>query len=92
MDTSRPACACRRDRGHGLPSGWGASLLRTARSPGIEIAVIEYYGQFADAYQSALHVWEKGEDRSPTLHDTQVRDGAPWSADTTTTACKSRQT
>jgi beta-glucanase (GH16 family) len=63
------------------PGTWPAFWLEglppaNSPAPGIEIDVVEYYGQFTDAYQSALHVWDKGVDRRPAGHDTQVRDGA----------------
>ena len=59
------------------PAFWLANLApANDPAPGVEIDVIEYYGQFADSYQSALHVWDKGADRSPALHDTQVAAGA----------------
>jgi glycosyltransferase involved in cell wall biosynthesis len=29
------------------------------KQPGVEIDVIEYYGQFTNAYHSVVHVWEK---------------------------------
>lgn len=63
------------------PAFWLANVVpETDPSPGVEIDVIEYYGHFADSYQSALHVWDKGADRSPAIHSTRVRDGALVSA------------
>ena len=63
------------------PGTWPAFWLRrfapaNSPAPGIEIDAIEYYGQSTDAYQTALHVWDKGVDTNPTpLHDTQVAAG-----------------
>ena len=46
------------------PGVWPAFWLNSNqpkgdKQPGVEIDVIEYYGQFPDAYHSAVHVWDK---------------------------------
>jgi glycosyltransferase involved in cell wall biosynthesis len=46
------------------PGVWPAFWLNTNqphgdRRPGVEIDVIEYYGQFPDGYHSVVHVWDK---------------------------------
>lgn len=37
--------------------------------PGVEIDVIEYYGQFTDGYHSAVHVWNKADPKKSTELD-----------------------
>jgi glycosyltransferase involved in cell wall biosynthesis len=42
------------------PGFWlNANQPRDDKEPGVEIDVIEYYGQFPDGYHSAVHVWDK---------------------------------
>jgi glycosyltransferase involved in cell wall biosynthesis len=46
------------------PGVWPAFWLNTNqphddKHPGVEIDVMEYYGQFADGYHSVVHVWDK---------------------------------
>jgi len=47
--------------GPGLwPGFWlNANQPHDDNSPGVEIDVIEYYGQFPSAYHSVVHVWDK---------------------------------
>jgi beta-glucanase (GH16 family)/glycosyltransferase involved in cell wall biosynthesis len=46
--------------------------------PGVEIDVIEYYGQFPDGYHSAVHVWNKADPKKSTEqnHLTAVPSGS----------------
>ena len=41
------------------PAFWLNSVLpQGSQQPGVEIDVIEYYGQFNDAYHSTVHIWD----------------------------------
>jgi hypothetical protein len=41
------------------PAFWlNSNLPRGSKHPGVEIDVIEYYGQFTDGYSSVVHVWD----------------------------------
>lgn len=46
--------------------------------PGVEIDAIEYYGQFSDAYHSAVHVWDKTDPKNSREwdHVTKVPPGS----------------
>jgi glycosyltransferase involved in cell wall biosynthesis len=37
--------------------------------PGVEIDVIEYYGQFPDAYHSVVHVWDQADPQKSRQYD-----------------------
>jgi Glycosyl hydrolases family 16/Glycosyl transferases group 1 len=42
------------------PGFWlNANQRHDDPAPGVEIDVIEYYGQFPDGYHSAVHIWDK---------------------------------
>lgn len=52
------------------PGFWlNANQRRDDPNPGVEIDVIEYYGQFPDAYHSAVHVWNKADPKKSTVQD-----------------------
>ncbi|MER2265755.1 glycoside hydrolase family 16 protein [Methylobacterium oxalidis] len=53
------------------PAFWlAASARKTDQTPAVEIDVIEYYGQFPDAYHSVVHVWGKGDKPGHRATDT----------------------
>ncbi|SEG72935.1 Glycosyl hydrolases family 16 [Methylobacterium sp. 190mf] len=62
-----------------LPAGpgvWPAFWLnenvpRDDRSPSVEIDIVEYYGQFPDAFHSVWHIWNK-QDRSKSTGGTII--------------------
>jgi glycosyltransferase involved in cell wall biosynthesis len=49
-----------------------------SKAPGVEIDVIEYYGQFPDGYHSAVHIWDKLDPKQNRVQDhvTSVPSGA----------------
>jgi beta-glucanase (GH16 family) len=69
-----------------LPPGpglWPAFWLNANQShddprPGVEIDVIEYYGQFPNAYHSVVHVWDKADPKHSREmdHVTKVPSGS----------------
>jgi beta-glucanase (GH16 family) len=62
------------------PAFWlNANQKQGSKAPGVEIDVLEYYGQFPNAYHSVVHVWDKI-DRARSRaedHVTNVPAGAP---------------
>lgn len=66
--------------GPGLwPGFWlNANQPHSDPKPGVEIDVIEYYGQFTGAYHSSVHVWEKANPKSSREldHITKVPPGS----------------
>ena len=61
------------------PGFWlNANQRHDDPNPGVEIDVIEYYGQFPDAYHSAVHVWNKADPKKSTVEDhvTSVPSGS----------------
>jgi beta-glucanase (GH16 family) len=52
------------------PGFWlNANQRHNDPNPGVEIDVVEYYGQFPDAYHSAVHVWNKADPKKSTVQD-----------------------
>jgi glycosyltransferase involved in cell wall biosynthesis len=56
------------------PGTWPAFWLNSSqkpgdKSPGVEIDIIEYYGQFPAAYHSAVHVWDKVDPKQSRVQD-----------------------
>jgi glycosyltransferase involved in cell wall biosynthesis/beta-glucanase (GH16 family) len=56
------------------PGTWPGFWLNSnqphdSKTPGVEIDVIEYYGQFPDAYHSAVHVWNKADPKNNRVED-----------------------
>ncbi|HXC26702.1 MAG TPA: family 16 glycosylhydrolase [Stellaceae bacterium] len=52
------------------PGFWlNANQPKNDPRPGVELDVIEYYGQFPDAYHSAVHVWNKADPKKSTVED-----------------------
>jgi glycosyltransferase involved in cell wall biosynthesis len=52
------------------PGFWLNSSQRTDdKKQGVEIDVIEYYGQFPDGYHSAIHVWDKIDPKQSRVQD-----------------------
>jgi len=52
------------------PGFWlNASQKPGDKSPGVEIDVIEYYGQFPAAYHSAVHIWDKVDPKRSRVED-----------------------
>ena len=56
------------------PGTWPAFWLNSNQKPGdknsgVEIDVIEYYGQFPAAYHSAVHVWDKTDPKQNRVQD-----------------------
>jgi beta-glucanase (GH16 family) len=69
------------------PGVWPAFWLDSnqpqgSQKPGVEIDVLEYYGQFTNAYHSSVHVWEKSDPtkRRREDHITEVPAGSLSSA------------
>jgi glycosyltransferase involved in cell wall biosynthesis len=65
------------------PGVWPAFWLGTnqpegSKEPGVEIDVFEYYGQFPNAYHSAIHVWEKVDPTKSRAED-HITDVSPGS-------------
>jgi hypothetical protein len=65
------------------PGTWPAFWLGTnqpegSKEPGVEIDVFEYYGQFPNAYHSAIHVWEKVDPTKSRAED-HITDVSPGS-------------
>jgi glycosyltransferase involved in cell wall biosynthesis len=65
------------------PGVWPAFWLGTnqpegSKEPGVEIDVFEYYGQFPNAYHSAIHVWEKV-DPTKSRAEGHITDVSPGS-------------
>jgi beta-glucanase (GH16 family)/glycosyltransferase involved in cell wall biosynthesis len=61
------------------PGFWlNANQPHDDREPGVEIDVIEYYGQFPDGYHSAVHVWDKADPKQSREQDhvTSVPSGS----------------
>jgi beta-glucanase (GH16 family)/glycosyltransferase involved in cell wall biosynthesis len=61
------------------PGFWlNANQPKNDPRPGVEIDVIEYYGQFPNAYHSAVHVWNKADPKKSTEQDhvTSVPSGS----------------
>jgi beta-glucanase (GH16 family) len=65
------------------PAFWlNSNLPAGSKQPGVEIDVLEYYGQFADAYNSVVHVWDNV-DPAKSRHEghaTKVPSGSLTSA------------
>ena len=57
--------------GPGLwPGFWlNANQRHDDQNPGVEIDVIEYYGQFPSAYHSVVHVWDKVDPKQSRQED-----------------------
>ena len=52
------------------PAFWlNSNLAADSKQPSVEIDVIEYYGQFPDAYHSAVHVWDKVDPKKSRVED-----------------------
>lgn len=70
--------------GPGLwPGFWlNANQPHDDREPGVEIDVIEYYGQFPNAYHSSVHIWNKTDPKASREldHVTRVAPGSLTSA------------
>lgn len=67
--------------GPGLwPGFWlNANQRHDDPRPGVEIDVIEYYGQFPTAYHSAVHIWDKTDPKNKSRvldHVTEVPSGS----------------
>jgi beta-glucanase (GH16 family) len=69
------------------PGVWPAFWLDSnqpqgSQQPGVEIDVLEYYGQFTNAYHSSVHVWEKIDPMKSRVEDhiTEVPSGSLTSA------------
>jgi glycosyltransferase involved in cell wall biosynthesis len=66
--------------GPGLwPGFWlNANQPHSDPKPGVEIDVVEYYGQFTDGYHSVVHVWDKTEPKNSREwdHVTKVPAGS----------------
>jgi len=69
------------------PGVWPAFWLDSnqpqgSQKPGVEIDVLEYYGQFTNAYHSSVHVWEKIDPTKSRVEDhiTEVPAGSLSSA------------
>jgi glycosyltransferase involved in cell wall biosynthesis len=65
------------------PGTWPAFWLGTnqregSKEPGVEIDVLEYYGQFPNAYHSTIHVWEKVDPTKSRVED-HITDVSPGS-------------
>ena len=61
------------------PGFWlNASQTADSKAPGVEIDVLEYYGQFADSYHSVVHIWNKLDPKQNRAEDhvTQVPEGS----------------
>jgi len=61
------------------PGFWlNANQRHDDPEPGVEIDVMEYYGQFPDAYHSVVHVWDKADPKKSTEQDhiTSVPSGS----------------
>jgi beta-glucanase (GH16 family) len=60
------------------PAFWLAALKPTGHpSDSVEIDVVEYYGKFTNAYQTATHIWYKdGKKDGGTLDSIHVPDGS----------------
>jgi glycosyltransferase involved in cell wall biosynthesis len=67
-----------------LPSGpgvWPAFWLNAnqpqgSKEPGVEIDVLEYYGQFTDGYHSVVHVWDPI-DTAKSRHEDHITNVPP---------------
>jgi beta-glucanase (GH16 family) len=69
------------------PGVWPAFWLDSnqpqgSQKPGVEIDVLEYYGQFTNGYHSVVHVWEKTDPTKSRVEDhiTEVPAGSLSSA------------
>ncbi|HEX5319415.1 MAG TPA: family 16 glycosylhydrolase [Stellaceae bacterium] len=52
------------------PAFWLNSVLpQGSQQPGVEIDVIEYYGQFNNAYHSTVHIWDNVDSTKSTQTD-----------------------
>lgn len=61
------------------PAFWlNANQPKGAKAPGVEIDILEYYGQFTDGYHSVLHVWDKLDNKKSRAadHITKVPPGS----------------
>jgi glycosyltransferase involved in cell wall biosynthesis len=61
------------------PAFWlGTNQPQGSNKSGVEIDVLEYYGQFPNAYHSAIHVWEKVDPTKSRAQDhiTEVPPGS----------------
>jgi glycosyltransferase involved in cell wall biosynthesis len=61
------------------PAFWlGTNQPQGSKKPGVEIDVLEYYGQFPNAYHSVVHVWEKVDPTKSRAqgHVTEVSPGS----------------
>lgn len=61
------------------PAFWlNANQPKGSKAPGVEIDVLEYYGQFTDGYHSVVHVWDKLDPRKSRAadHITKVPPGS----------------
>jgi beta-glucanase (GH16 family) len=65
------------------PGFWlNSSQPQASKKPGVEVDVLEYYGQFPNAYHSAVHVWDKADPTKNRVQDhvTDVPSGSLSSA------------
>jgi glycosyltransferase involved in cell wall biosynthesis len=65
------------------PAFWlNADQPKGSKAPGVEIDILEYYGQFTDGYHSVVHVWNKLDSKQSRAadHITKVPPGALTSA------------
>ena len=52
------------------PGFWlNANQAHDDPNPGVEIDIIEYYGQFSDGYHSVVHVWDKADPKQSRQED-----------------------
>jgi glycosyltransferase involved in cell wall biosynthesis len=61
------------------PAFWlNANVPRGWKEPSVEIDVLEYYGQFTDAYHSVVHFWDNGDLKKSRVEDhiTKVPPGS----------------
>jgi beta-glucanase (GH16 family) len=61
------------------PGFWlNANMPRGSKAPGVEIDVLEYYGQFPAGFHSALHIWDLsgGSNNRVTDHVTPVANAS----------------
>lgn len=65
------------------PAFWlNANQPNGSQRPGVEIDILEYYGQFTDGYHSVVHVWDKLDNTKSRAadHITKVPPGSLTSA------------
>jgi glycosyltransferase involved in cell wall biosynthesis len=61
------------------PAFWlNANQPQGSKEPGVEIDILEYYGQFTDGYHSVVHVWNKLDTKKSRAadHVTKVPPGS----------------